>query len=59
MIVAAIAISFCFITWNLAHSQIAPQVSFLILTLLIMISSFGVALWFGWLLRYVDWVEYT
>jgi PAP2 superfamily len=59
LIVAAIAISFCFITGNLAHSQIAPQVSFLILTLLIMISSFGVALWIGWLLRYVDWVEYT
>ena len=59
MIVAAIAVPFCFTTWNLADSQFAAQVSFLILTLLIMISSFGVALWFGWQLRCVDWVGYT
>ena len=59
MIVAAIAVPFCFTTGNLENSQVAAQVSFLILTLLITISSFGVALWFGWQSRRVDWVEYT
>jgi PAP2 superfamily len=59
MIVAAIAVPFCFTTGNLEDSQVPAQVSFLILTLLIMISSFGVAVWFGWQLRRVDWVEYT
>lgn len=59
MIVAAIAVLFCFTTWNLSDSQFAAQVSFLFWTLLIMISSFGVALWFSWQLRCVDWVEYT
>jgi hypothetical protein len=39
--------------------QISAQVPFLILTLLITMSSFGLAIWFGWQLRSVDWVEST
>jgi hypothetical protein len=36
-------------------TQVAAQVPFLILTLLIAMSSFGLAVWFGWQLRSVDW----
>ena len=39
--------------------QIAAQMPFLILTLLIMMSAFGLAIWFGWHLCCVDWVEST
>ena len=36
-------------------TQLAAQVPFLILTLFIAMSSFGLAVWFGWQLRSVDW----
>jgi PAP2 superfamily protein len=36
-------------------TQVAAQVPFLILTLLIAMSSFGLSVWFGWQLRSVDW----
>jgi PAP2 superfamily len=39
--------------------RIAAQLPFLISTLLILMSSLGITLWFGWQLRSVDWVEET
>ena len=57
IVVAAIAVAATAL--YIDDRQIAAQVPFLILTLLIMMSAFGLAVWFGWQLRCVDWVEST
>jgi hypothetical protein len=59
VIVAAMAISLWFTTAKTDETQITTQIPFVILSLLIMMSSFAVALWFGWQLRCVDWVKHT
>ena len=57
VIVAAIAVGVT--AAQIDGPQIAAQLPFLILTLLIMMSSLGITIWFGWQLRSVDWVGYT
>jgi PAP2 superfamily protein len=55
IIVAAVAVAAT--AWQIHGRQIAVQLPFLILTLLITMSSMGIVIWFGWQLRSVDWVE--
>jgi hypothetical protein len=59
IIVAAIALPLWFTNTKIAVPPVTAQMPFWIMSLLIMTSSFGVALWFGWQLRFVDWVEHT
>jgi PAP2 superfamily len=59
IIVAAGAIPLWFTNTKIGDTLVSVQMPFFILSLLIMTSSFGVALWFGWQLRSVDWVEQT
>jgi PAP2 superfamily len=59
VIVAAMAIPLWFTTMKIDDTQLTTQIPFLILSLLIMMSSFAVALWFGWQLRCIDLVKHT
>jgi hypothetical protein len=59
LLIVVAAITVAATAAHIDDRQIAAQVPFLILTLLIMMSSFGLAIWFGWHLRDVDWVEST
>jgi hypothetical protein len=59
IIVAAMTLPLWSTDTKIADPPVTAQMPFWILSLLIMTSSFGVALWFGWQLRFVDWVEHT
>ena len=59
LLILVAAITVAVTAAHIRDRQIAAQVPFLILTLLIMMSSFGLAIWFAWQLRCVDWVEST
>ena len=55
IILLAMVVPLLFTAPHIDATQLAAQVPFLILTLFIAMSSFGLAVWFGWQLRSVDW----
>ena len=55
IILLAMVVPLLFTAAHIDATQLAAQVPFLILTLFIAMSSFGLAVWFGWQLRSVDW----
>ena len=55
IILLTMIVPLLFTAAHIDATQVAAQVPFLILTLFIAMSSFGLAVWFGWQLRSVDW----